>query len=501
MAIANHVKMKFLAVAVAALCSSGAWAQVSGTVAGGSGGGGEVLNGDTVTIDPVTINNVDITYDDGAGTTAGLTNGSLSFIDPAGASTTVSNGIISFDDGAGATTTLLNQSFSIDDGTGQTVAIDQTGMSVTGTGNVSIGSAGTISASGRIDGGVYGGQGGLTSNTMTLTNGGTTFADPTNGTTLSVTSGAAATLGNGTLAGSLRISDGTGTNHTVLDGVNNSITGTTNTVTGGNGQLSVANNAASLGVTAGGNFAATDTAATTSFGANNVVVDATGVAVTGATSITGATTIVGATSVTGATTINTAGVEATTIGANGNTTSIDSSTVNVGTGAYATTVAIGGADVGTTVNATAGNSTLVMDNAGVALSGAVASMSGTTSATVSGGATTLTLDNNGATLNNMQLKGLADGTDPTDAVTVRQLSGLTDRAYAGIASVAALAAIPTPPSGKRFTIGAGVGNYAGQHAFALGFRGAVTDQVSVTLGLSHNSASKTAANAGVGFSW
>ena len=72
---------------------------------------------------------------------------------------------------------------------------------------------------------------------------------------------------------------------------------------------------------------------------------------------------------------------------------------------------------------------------------------------------------------------------------------------AGIASVAALSAIPAPPPGKRFTVGAGVGTYASKNALAIGFRGAVADNVSVTLGVSHNSESKTAANAGVGFSW
>ena len=65
----------------------------------------------------------------------------------------------------------------------------------------------------------------------------------------------------------------------------------------------------------------------------------------------------------------------------------------------------------------------------------------------------------------------------------------------------AKAAIPAPPPGKRYTIGAGVGTYGGKDAMAIGFRGAVTDRVSVTLGVSHNSVSKTAANAGVGYSW
>ena len=168
-------------------------------------------------------------------------------------------------------------------------------------------------------------------------------------------------------------------------------------------------------------------------------------------------------------------------------------------------------------NALAGSLSISNGSGGnaVSLNGVTNTIVGTTSTAITGGTTTMTVDNSGMTLNNKQIHGVADGVADTDAVNVRQLttvSGqigaltqrvdqLEDRAFAGIASVAALSAIPAPPPGKRFTVGAGVGTYASKNALAIGFRGAVADNVSVTLGVSHNSESKTAANAGVGFSW
>jgi autotransporter adhesin len=146
------------------------------------------------------------------------------------------------------------------------------------------------------------------------------------------------------------------------------------------------------------------------------------------------------------------------------------------------------------------------------LNGTTNSITGTTSTALTGGSTTLTLNNSGASLGGAQLHNVAAGTAGTDAVNVNQLNDavsgisgdvnrLSERAYGGIAAVAALAAIPAPADGKRHSIGAGVGTYGGENALAFGYRGAINENVSVTMGLSHNSASKTAANAGVGFSW
>lgn len=148
----------------------------------------------------------------------------------------------------------------------------------------------------------------------------------------------------------------------------------------------------------------------------------------------------------------------------------------------------------------------------VLLNGVANTITGTTSTTLRGGSTTLTLNNSGADLGGAQLHNVAAGTAPTDAVNVSQLRDWTgglseridavaERAYAGIASVSALAAIPTPAPGKRFTVGVGAGTYNGESAAAIGFRGALTESVGMTAGVSQNSASKTAANVGIGYSW
>jgi len=95
----------------------------------------------------------------------------------------------------------------------------------------------------------------------------------------------------------------------------------------------------------------------------------------------------------------------------------------------------------------------------------------------------------------------ADQVDTRFDAMDRRIDQVEERAYAGIASVAALAAIPAPAHGKRFSIGAGLGNYSSESAVAVGFRAAITESTSVTAGVSRNTASKTAANLGVGYSW
>jgi autotransporter adhesin len=102
---------------------------------------------------------------------------------------------------------------------------------------------------------------------------------------------------------------------------------------------------------------------------------------------------------------------------------------------------------------------------------------------------------------------VADGTGPTDAVNVRQLGSLTDKldnvtdkAYAGIASVAALSAIPSVPAGKTFTLGMGYGYYSSESAVALGARGMIMDNISFTGGVGYSNGRLTPA-VGVGFSW
>jgi len=91
---------------------------------------------------------------------------------------------------------------------------------------------------------------------------------------------------------------------------------------------------------------------------------------------------------------------------------------------------------------------------------------------------------------------VAAGSADTDAANISQLG----KAYSGVASVAALAAIPVPANGKRFTMGVGYGAYQGESAFALGFKGSVTSNISVTAGAGFDGTFWTP-SAGVGFSW
>lgn len=127
---------------------------------------------------------------------------------------------------------------------------------------------------------------------------------------------------------------------------------------------------------------------------------------------------------------------------------------------------------------------------------------------LSGGteSTTLTLDDNGATFANTvtggpaRVHGVADGVAPYDAVNVRQLENVSKKSYAGIASVAALAAIPNPAPGKRFSLGVGYGNYMSQNAVALGLKASVTENISFTAGAGY-CAERFTSSAGVGYSW
>lgn len=115
---------------------------------------------------------------------------------------------------------------------------------------------------------------------------------------------------------------------------------------------------------------------------------------------------------------------------------------------------------------------------------------------------TLTLNDSGATFNNTisggpaRVMGVADGQSDFDAVNYRQLR----TANAGIASVSAMANIPTPPVGKRFSVGLGYGNFENQNAVAVGAAANVTDYVAVNTSLGHSNGSNVV-GAGVGISW
>lgn len=188
------------------------------------------------------------------------------------------------------------------------------------------------------------------------------------------------------------------------------------------------------------------------------------------------------------------------------------------TGTFSATSVTANTFTAATVNGATVNSTAIV-NSGSITSDTI------NATTITGGTITGSLNAAGDKITNV-----AAGTVGTDAVNYDQLSavqsGYNSRydelsnqtnarfnymdkridkveevANAGIASVAALAAIPSPAHGKRFSVGAGLGNYSSESAVAVGFRAAITESTSMTAGVSRNTASKTAANLGVGYSW
>ncbi len=136
-----------------------------------------------------------------------------------------------------------------------------------------------------------------------------------------------------------------------------------------------------------------------------------------------------------------------------------------------------------------------------------------TSTVISGGtdSTTLTLDDDGATFADedtgapVKVTGVADGVGAYDAVNMRQYNKLEDRvdkAYSGIASVAALAAIPPPVSGKDISLGLGYGNFENQNALAVGGKALVgKDRNMMLTGGVGFCGSTTTLSAGVGWSF
>jgi len=118
----------------------------------------------------------------------------------------------------------------------------------------------------------------------------------------------------------------------------------------------------------------------------------------------------------------------------------------------------------------------------------------------------MTLNNSGASFANnatgapVRVGGVADGVAPYDAVNKRQLDGIADKAYAGVASALAMSALPQIRPGFNYNLGMAVGNYANQSAVAIGAKANVGDnwQVNASAGFSdgHNSVA-----VGAGFSW
>ncbi|MCM8777915.1 MAG: YadA-like family protein, partial [Candidatus Omnitrophica bacterium] len=130
--------------------------------------------------------------------------------------------------------------------------------------------------------------------------------------------------------------------------------------------------------------------------------------------------------------------------------------------------------------------------------------------TLSGGttSTTLTLDDSGATFSNssgnpVRVTGVANGTSKYDAVNYGQLKEVEKTAYSGIASVAAMAAIPAPAEGKRVSVGIGYGNFKDKHAVAAGAKLVIpTESTAVMLtGAWGYCDGESTLNAGIGWSW
>lgn len=184
-------------------------------------------------------------------------------------------------------------------------------------------------------------------------------------------------------------------------------------------------------------------------------------------------------------------------GGNGNSISIDAASPQIvldggATGSGTTVIGTGTSSFSGSV--TANSVTAQLDAASAVISNVSAGVAGTD-------AVNLNQLNAIQSSSNASLSSFASDVDSRFSAVDRRIDKVEERAYGGIASVAALAAIPAPAAGKRFSVGAGVGNYSSESAVAIGIRAAITESTSVTAGVSTNTASKTAANMGVGYSW
>ena len=176
--------------------------------------------------------------------------------------------------------------------------------------------------------------------------------------------------------------------------------------------------------------------------------------------------------------------------------SVTADTVN-GTTVNSTTIANAGTITSDTISATTiigGTVKGSLDAAGAVVSNVGNGVAGSDAVNVS--QLNAMQGASGAALNNF-----ANEVDSRFNAVDRRIDSVEEVANAGVASVAALAAIPAPAYGKRFSVGAGLGNYSSESAVAVGFRAAITESTSIAAGVSRNTASKTAANIGVGYSW
>ena len=177
------------------------------------------------------------------------------------------------------------------------------------------------------------------------------------------------------------------------------------------------------------------------------------------------------------------GTESVAIG--GNSTASSNNSVAVGSGSQAT--GSGSSAVGANAVASAPNSVAIG-------AGSVASEANSVSV--------------GSPGNDRTITNVAPGVNPTDAVNVAQLQGVQQNindvaraAYSGVAMAGALAGLPQVEQGKTFQIAAGVGNYAGYSAIAIGASARVTQNTIIKVGASATDGAHVLVNAGVGYSW
>ncbi|HWW04681.1 YadA family autotransporter adhesin [Collimonas sp.] len=114
----------------------------------------------------------------------------------------------------------------------------------------------------------------------------------------------------------------------------------------------------------------------------------------------------------------------------------------------------------------------------------------------------------GSAGNERRITNVAAGVNPTDAVNVSQLRQVASQvgdvqrlAYSGVAMAGALSGLPQVEAGKTFSLGAGIGSYAGYTALAIGASAHVSRDTVVKLGVSTTPGSHSLFNAGVGYSW
>ncbi|TDU23349.1 trimeric autotransporter adhesin, partial [Panacagrimonas perspica] len=195
-----------------------------------------------------------------------------------------------------------------------------------------------------------------------------------------------------------------------------------------------------------------------------------------------------------------------------NATAVQSNSVAIGSGA----VAQSSVAVGTGAQALGTNTTALGDNAsatgefGVAIGNNAQATAANSVALGNGSvadqANTVSV---GSATNQRRITNVARGVDATDAVNMSQLGDVRHSVdkfrrdlSAGIASIAAMSALPDPSVGKRFSVGVGAGTYDGEQGYAMGLKAALTDSINVTAAVGGaTSGGNASASVGAGFSW